>query len=121
VGSEHTWPALHQQLGVVESKNMLHHLAHMAMHVDIDDCQIYAGAQCLLGRAISRHEYLSAETRMKAWGRTPEARKATFHALQLLLSVLFCGSKHLRVQTKREQNEQRWNWVCFLSDPYTIT
>jgi hypothetical protein len=93
VGSEHAWPALHQQLGVVEGKNMLHHLAHMAMHVDIDDCHIYAGAQRLVGRAISRHEYVFAETRMKTWAKTPEAREATFHALQLLLSVLFCGSR----------------------------
>lgn len=74
---------------VFESRTVLHHLAHMAMHVDIVDCQIYARAKRLLGRAIGNQDLSSAQRRMKDnWAPTAKARDATFYALKFLASVL---------------------------------
>ncbi|KAH7035426.1 fungal-specific transcription factor domain-containing protein [Microdochium trichocladiopsis] len=74
---------------VFESRNVLHHLAHMAMHVDIVDCQIFARAKRLLGRAIGSHDLNSAQRRMKdQWAPSAKARDATFYALKFLCSVL---------------------------------
>ena len=74
---------------VLESRTVLHHLAHMAMHVDIVDCQIYAGANRLLGRSITPQDYNGAQRRMKdTWAPTARARDAVFYALQFLSNVL---------------------------------
>jgi hypothetical protein len=74
---------------VFESRTVLHHLAHMAMHVDIVDCQIYARAKRLLGRAIGNQDLSSAQRRMKDnWAPTAKARDATFYAMKFLASVL---------------------------------
>ena len=74
---------------VFESRTVLHHLAHMAMHVDIVDCQIYAGASRLLGRSITPQDYNGAQKRMKdGWAPTARARDATFYALRFLSKVL---------------------------------
>jgi len=72
-----------------ESRTVLHHLAHMAMHVDIVDCQILARANRLLGRSITPQDYNSAQRRMKfAWAPSARARDATFYALRFLSQVL---------------------------------
>ena len=71
-----------------ESRIVLHHLAHMAMHVDIVDLQIYAGANRLLGKAIGPSDYSGAQRRMKEWAPTARARDATFYALRFLSHVL---------------------------------
>lgn len=74
---------------VFESRTVLHHMAHMAMHVDIVDCQIYAGATRLLGRSITPQDYNGAQRRMKeSWAPTARARDATFYALRFLSTVL---------------------------------
>jgi hypothetical protein len=74
---------------VYESRTVLHHLAHMAMHVDIVDCQIYAGAPRLLGRSITPQDYNGAQRRMKdVWAPSARARDATFYALRFLLNVM---------------------------------
>ena len=74
---------------VFESRTVLHHLAHMAMHVDIVDCQIYAGAPRLLGRSITPQDYNGAQKRMKEqWAPTARARDATFYALRFLSNVM---------------------------------
>lgn len=73
---------------VFESKNVLHHLAHMAMHVDIVDCQIFARSPRLLGRAIGPQDYSGAQRRMKEWANTARARDATYYALRFLSEVL---------------------------------
>lgn len=71
-----------------ESRIVLHHLAHMAMHVDIVDLQIYAGANRLLGKAIGPTDYTGAQRRLKEWAPTARARDATFYALRFLSQVL---------------------------------
>ncbi|KAF1982627.1 hypothetical protein K402DRAFT_340009 [Aulographum hederae CBS 113979] len=74
---------------VFEGKTVLHHLAHMAMHVDIVDCQIFAGANRLLGRSITPQDSNSAQRRMRDnWAPTARARDATFYALRFLRQVL---------------------------------
>lgn len=78
---------------VFESRVVLHHLAHMAMHVDIVDCQIFARAKRLLGRAIGAQDLSSAQRRMKdIWAPSVRARDATWYALKFLYSVLVEGS-----------------------------
>jgi hypothetical protein len=73
---------------VFESRVVLHHLAHMAMHVDIVDCQIFARARRLLGRTIGPQDLASAQRRMKDWASSAKARDATYYALKFLCSVL---------------------------------
>lgn len=81
---------------VFESRTVLHHLAHMAMHVDIVDCQIYAGAPRLLGRSITPQDYNGAQRRMKdVWAPTARARDATFYALHFLSNVMVAGDHSL--------------------------
>jgi hypothetical protein len=82
---------------VFESRTVLHHLAHMAMHVDIVDCQIYAGAGRLLGRSITPQDYNGAQRRMKeVWAPTARARDATFYALRFLSQVMVDGEHSLK-------------------------
>lgn len=72
-----------------ESRIVLHHLAHMHMHVDIVDCQIFARAKRLLGRAIGPQDLNQAQRRMKSiWAPSARARDATYYALQFLASVM---------------------------------
>jgi len=74
---------------VFQSRTVLHHLAHMAMHVDIVDCQIFARAKRLLGRTIGSQDLNSAQRRMKDnWAPTAKARDATWYALRFLCTVL---------------------------------
>ena len=74
---------------IFESRTVLHHLAHMAMHVDIVQCQIFAKANRLLGRTITPPDYNSAQRNIRAiWAPKPSARDATFYALKFLSQVL---------------------------------
>ncbi|KAF5017447.1 hypothetical protein F66182_10617 [Fusarium sp. NRRL 66182] len=79
-----------QEFNVVfESRTVLHHLAHMAMHADIVDCQMFARAKRLLGRTIGPQEFNSAQRRIKDhWAHSARARDACFYALKFLCSVL---------------------------------
>ncbi|KAL1969843.1 hypothetical protein VTN77DRAFT_7352 [Rasamsonia byssochlamydoides] len=72
-----------------ESSTVLHHLAHMASHVDIVDCQIFAGAGRLLGRSITPKDYSTAREKMtEHWASKASARDATYYALKFLSQVL---------------------------------
>lgn len=74
---------------VFQSRIVLHHLAHMAMHVDIVDCQMFAQAKRLLGRAIGSQDLSRKQRQMKDnWAPTARARDATWYALQFLCTVL---------------------------------
>lgn len=78
---------------VFGSGTVLHHLAHMAMHADIVDCQMFARAKRLLGRTIGSQEFSSAQRRVKTlWAPSAKARDATFYALKFLRSVLLPDS-----------------------------
>lgn len=74
---------------IFESRTVLHDLAHMAMHADIVDCQMYAGAKRLLGRPVGALEFNAVQKRIKEyWAPSARARDAAFFALQFLRSVL---------------------------------
>ena len=74
---------------IFESRTVLHHLAHMAMHVDIVSCQIFAKAGRLLGRTTLASDYATAQRRIKDyWAPRATARDATFFALKFLAQVL---------------------------------
>ena len=74
---------------IFESRTVLHHLAHMAMHVDIVKCQIFAKAHRLLGRTITPADYNTAQRHIRqVWVLKPSARDATFFALRFLTQVL---------------------------------
>lgn len=74
---------------IFESRTVLHHLAHMATHVDIVSCQIFAKAKRLLGRTTLPLDYTNARKRIKEhWAPRPSARDATFYALKFLAQVL---------------------------------
>ncbi|POR36210.1 Zinc finger protein [Tolypocladium paradoxum] len=85
--------AKHEFNIVFASRTVLHHLAHMAMHADIVDCQIFARAKRLLGRSIGPQELHGAERRIQEfWAHTARARDATYYALKFLCSVLLPGA-----------------------------
>ena len=74
---------------IFESKTVLHHLAHMAMHVDVVSCQIYANAKRLLGRTTLPNDYDTARKRIRdQWAPKASARDATFYSLKFLQKVL---------------------------------
>ncbi len=67
-----------------EKMNVLHHLAHMAMNVDILGYRIYS-------RAAPSGPYRSAKDRMRGWAVTASARDARFYTLRFLSNVLCSG------------------------------
>lgn len=74
---------------VIESRDALHRLAHMALHVDIMDCQILAGTRRLLGRSISPRDYNTAREKItERWATKASARDAVFYALKFLSESL---------------------------------
>ncbi|KAH8423686.1 putative C2H2 finger domain protein [Aspergillus melleus] len=74
---------------VFESRDVLHGLAHMASHVDIVDCQIFAGAGRLMGRSITPRDYSAAREKMtERWATKASARDAAFYALKFLSECL---------------------------------
>ncbi|KAI7583155.1 hypothetical protein KC316_g7444 [Hortaea werneckii] len=74
---------------VFESRTCLHSLAHMAMHVDIIDCQVFAGSDRVLGRVVLETDRTAVQRRMREqWAPSARARDATFYALKFLREVL---------------------------------
>ncbi|KAK3702257.1 hypothetical protein LTR37_014968 [Vermiconidia calcicola] len=74
---------------VFESRTCLHSLAHMAMHVDIIDCQVFAGAERALGRLVTDGDRAVVQKRMRErWAPSARARDSTFYALRFLCEVL---------------------------------
>ncbi|KAI7479183.1 hypothetical protein KC351_g7727 [Hortaea werneckii] len=74
---------------VFESRTCLHSLAHMAMHVDIIDCQVFAGSDRVLGLVVLETDCTVVQRRMREqWAPSARARDATFYALKFLREVL---------------------------------
>ena len=85
----HSRPGRLDEENIFESRTVLHHLAHMAMHVDIVQCQIFAKATRLLGRTITPSDYNSSQRKLReVWAPKASARDATFYALKFLTQVL---------------------------------
>ncbi|EMC93320.1 hypothetical protein BAUCODRAFT_75584 [Baudoinia panamericana UAMH 10762] len=74
---------------VFEARTCLHSLAHMAMHVDIVDCLVFAGSERVLGRIVTDADRAAVQQRMRTqWAPSARARDATFYALRFLCEVL---------------------------------
>jgi hypothetical protein len=74
---------------VFESRTCLHSLAHMAMHVDMIDCTVFAGSERALGRAVTEGDRTAIQKRMReTWAPSARARDAVFYALSFLREVL---------------------------------
>ncbi|WPG99346.1 Hypothetical protein R9X50_00216000 [Acrodontium crateriforme] len=74
---------------VFESRTCLHSLAHMAMHVEITDCMVFAGSEYVLGRMVMDTDRAAMRRRMREqWAPSARARDATFYALRFLCEVL---------------------------------
>lgn len=73
---------------IFESRTVLHHLAHIAAHVDVVDCQIFAGANRLLGRSITPKDYSQIREKIERWATKASARDAAFYALKFIAQVL---------------------------------
>lgn len=89
-GADMSFPPgrLHED-NIFESRTVLHHLAHMAMHVDVVSCQIFAKATRLLGRTTLPTDYEIAQKRIRQnWAPRASARHATYYALKFLKQVL---------------------------------
>ncbi|KAL7791423.1 fungal-specific transcription factor domain-containing protein [Trichoderma ceciliae] len=74
--------------GPINSASVLYHLAHISLHADIVDCQVYAGAKRLLGRKVSSRDYSNVIKRMTAWSNQGSTRHAILHAFKLLYRVV---------------------------------
>lgn len=86
---QHLLPFQVDEDDTYESRTVLHHLAHMAAHVDVVDCQVFAGAGRLLSRSITPKDYSTAREKMtERWATKASARDATFYALKFLCHVL---------------------------------
>ena len=73
---------------IFESRTVLHHLAHIAAHVDVVDCQVFAGASRLLGRSITPKDYSVIREKIERWATKASARDAAFYALKFIAQVL---------------------------------
>ncbi|EXJ94116.1 hypothetical protein A1O1_02509 [Capronia coronata CBS 617.96] len=73
---------------IFESRTVLHHLAHIAAHVDVVDCQVFAGANRLLGRSITPKDYSVIREKIERWATKASARDAAFYALKFIVQVL---------------------------------
>lgn len=87
---------------VFESRTCLHSLAHMAMHVDIIDCMVFAGSDRVLGRLVTEADRTVVQRRMReGWAPTARARDAVFYALRFLCEVLIPEEE---LQSSKRQN-----------------
>ncbi|SMR53081.1 unnamed protein product [Zymoseptoria tritici ST99CH_1E4] len=73
---------------VFESGSCLETLAHMATHVDLVDCEAFAGAKYTLSRFVTVSDRAVLENKMRAWAPQARARDAAFYALRFLAEVL---------------------------------
>ncbi|KAE8146960.1 fungal-specific transcription factor domain-containing protein [Aspergillus avenaceus] len=102
---------------VFESRDVLHGLAHMASHVDIVDCQIFAGATRLMGRSITARDYNAAREKMtERWATKASARDATFYALKFLSECLLSGdAEEGELYSGRDDYLLNRPWVIYVA------
>ena len=100
----------------LEGQEVLHGLAHMASHVDIVDCQIFAGAGRLLGRSITPRDYNTAREKMtERWATKASARDATFYALKVLSKSLLEHDCFGSEYSARDDNSLNRPWVLYMA------
>ncbi|KAK2785268.1 zf-C2H2 Zinc finger, C2H2 type [Emmonsiellopsis sp. PD_33] len=83
----------------LEACKPLHHMSHVAIHTNIVDFHILAGAKPLLdSRPPSRHDVSQAMDRVRAWSRNRECKKVLYHCLVLIQETVFTGRRYLARQ-----------------------
>lgn len=97
--------------GPIQSAAVLYHLAHISLHVDIVDCQVYAGAKRLLGRKVSARDRANVVSRMESWAHLSSTRHAVLHAFKLLHRVLVDPRRRSASERDRFKTEQRGSSV----------
>lgn len=103
---------------VFESRTCLHSLAHMAMHVDIIDCQVFAGAERALGRVVTDTDRAVVQRRMREqWAPSARARDAVFYALRFLCEVLIPEEE---LSSKRPHPHQPPTFTYSARDDYLL-
>ncbi|KAK5100348.1 hypothetical protein LTS08_005097 [Lithohypha guttulata] len=95
------------------SADVVHHLSHIALHVDFTECQIYTGAHRLFGRTITRADRERAKTKMLEWSKTPGARSATFHGLQILRAVILQTTSSADFYTCHDDHLLNRSWAIY--------
>jgi len=100
---------------ICSAASVLHHLSHIALHVDILDCQIFTGAQKLFGRVVSRADHDRARHKMLEWVKTPAARSAAFHALQLVKPIVMQTTNSLDFYNCRADYLLNRAWAIYYS------
>lgn len=73
---------------IFESRTVLHHLAHIAAHVDIVDCQVFAGADRFLDRLVTRKDSDLIHDKIQRWATRASARDSVFYAVKFIATVL---------------------------------
>ncbi|KAH8901863.1 hypothetical protein BR93DRAFT_921416 [Coniochaeta sp. PMI_546] len=97
--------------GPIQSAAVLYHLAHIGLHVDIVDCQVYAGAKRLLGRKVSARDRANVVSRMETWAHLGSTRHAVLHAFKLLHRVLVDPRRSSASERERIKYEDRASGV----------
>ncbi|KAJ9244749.1 transcriptional regulator family: Fungal Specific TF [Paecilomyces variotii] len=114
-----TWGAPFDQMSVSDHATVLHHLGHLAMHIDIADCQIAAGARIITSRAITVADRERVSEKMTKWCRSENAPQAVHHAVQLLHKFLIrhCDpvGVGLRVYSTRDDRLLCRPWVLYFA------
>ncbi|PPJ58533.1 hypothetical protein CBER1_07170 [Cercospora berteroae] len=88
-----------------ESRTCLHSLAHMALHAEIVDVEVLAGADRVLGRDILDVDRVVVRQRMQEWASSPRARDAVFYAMRFLREVLMPGPESSTPHTGRMRSK----------------
>jgi hypothetical protein len=103
---------------IFESRTCLHSLAHMAMHVDMIDCEVFAGSERVLGRVVTDSDRAAVNRRMREqWAPSARARDATFYALRFLYEVLIPGEE---LNSKRQHPHQPPTFTYSARDDYLL-
>ncbi|KAG5925384.1 hypothetical protein E4U42_004336 [Claviceps africana] len=110
--------------GPVNSAYLLVHFAHISIHADTVDLQVYGGAQRVQGRKIGGASFAAAASRLATWARQPRSRLAVLHAFKLLYRILVDpnpGKRHDPEQTPAPQysvlmeSDLHRPWIIYLS------
>lgn len=83
-----TWGAPFDQISVGGHATVLYHLGHLAMHIDIADCQVAAGARTITSRIVTAADRDRVTEKMTKWCQSENAPQAVHHAVQLLQKFL---------------------------------
>ncbi|KAK2741785.1 zf-C2H2 Zinc finger, C2H2 type [Myotisia sp. PD_48] len=82
----------------LEAAKPLHRMAHVAIYTNIIDFHILAGAPPLLGSPLSPHDYIKAQSRVRAWSKLPDAKKALYYCLLLIKETVFTGRRYVAAE-----------------------